>query len=52
MVETNSKPHIKETVDEAAWQKFLERITYVAVDAANVRELQPPWSTRCARTRR
>ena len=23
MVETNSKPNIKESVDEAAWQKFL-----------------------------
>ncbi|MET0209470.1 MAG: glucose-6-phosphate dehydrogenase [Burkholderiaceae bacterium] len=37
MVETNSKPHIKETVDEAAWQSFLQRITYVEVDAGNVK---------------
>ncbi|RYF05409.1 MAG: glucose-6-phosphate dehydrogenase [Oxalobacteraceae bacterium] len=37
MVETNSKPHIKETVDEAAWQDFLQRITYVEVDAGNVK---------------
>jgi glucose-6-phosphate 1-dehydrogenase len=37
MVETNSKPHIKETVDEAAWQGFLQRITYVEVDAGNVK---------------
>jgi glucose-6-phosphate 1-dehydrogenase len=36
MIETNSKPHIKESVDEAAWRKFLQRITYVEVDAGNV----------------
>jgi glucose-6-phosphate 1-dehydrogenase len=36
MVETNSKPHIKESVDEAAWQKFLARITWVAVDAVKL----------------
>jgi glucose-6-phosphate 1-dehydrogenase len=36
MVETNSKPHVKETVDAAAWQAFLDRITYVEVDAGNV----------------
>jgi glucose-6-phosphate 1-dehydrogenase len=36
MIETNSKPHIKETVDEAAWKKFLDRITWVAVDATNL----------------
>ena len=33
MVETNSKPHIKETVVEEKWQRFLKRITYVALDA-------------------
>jgi len=27
MVETNSKPHIKETVVEDKWQRFLQRIT-------------------------
>jgi glucose-6-phosphate 1-dehydrogenase len=37
MVETNSKPHIKESVDEAAWRKFLDRITWVAVDATNLK---------------
>ena len=37
MIETNSKPHVKETVDEAAWQAFLQRITYVEVDAGNVK---------------
>ena len=37
MVETNSKPHIKESVDEQAWQKFLQRITWVAVDAVNLK---------------
>jgi glucose-6-phosphate 1-dehydrogenase len=37
MVETNSKPHIKETVDESAWKKFLDRITWVAVDATNLK---------------
>jgi glucose-6-phosphate 1-dehydrogenase len=37
MIETNSKPHIKESVDEAAWQAFLARITYVEVDAGNVK---------------
>jgi glucose-6-phosphate 1-dehydrogenase len=36
MVETHSKPHIKESVDEAAWKKFLDRITWVAVDAVNL----------------
>jgi len=36
MVETNAKTHVKEGVDAAAWQKFLDRITYVAVDAGNV----------------
>jgi glucose-6-phosphate 1-dehydrogenase len=37
MIETNSKPHIKESVDESAWKKFLERITWVAVDAVNLK---------------
>ncbi len=37
MVETNSKPHIKESVDEAAWKKFLDRITWVSVDAVNLK---------------
>jgi len=36
MIETNSKPHIKENVDEQAWQAFLKRITYVEIDAGNV----------------
>ena len=36
MVETNAKPHVKETVDAAAWRAFLDRITYVEVDAGNV----------------
>jgi len=36
MVETNAKPHVKEGVDAAAWQAFLDRITYVEVDAGNV----------------
>ncbi|WP_322402392.1 glucose-6-phosphate dehydrogenase [Massilia luteola] len=36
MVETHAKPHVKENVDAAAWQAFLNRITYVAVDAGNV----------------
>ncbi|MDN4052705.1 glucose-6-phosphate dehydrogenase [Massilia sp. YIM B02763] len=36
MVETNAKPNVKETVDEKAWQKFLARITYVAVNASDV----------------
>jgi len=36
MVEINAKPHVKETVDAAAWQAFLDRITYVGVDAGNV----------------
>jgi glucose-6-phosphate 1-dehydrogenase len=35
MIETNSRPHIKENVDEQAWQTFLKRISYVAIDAAN-----------------
>jgi glucose-6-phosphate 1-dehydrogenase len=37
MIETNSKPHIKESVDEAAWKKFLDRITWVAVDAVKLK---------------
>ncbi|MBW8901366.1 MAG: glucose-6-phosphate dehydrogenase [Massilia sp.] len=36
MVETNAKPHVKESVDATAWQAFLDRITYVEVDAGNV----------------
>ena len=36
MVETNAKSHVKENVDAGAWQTFLDRITYVAVDAGNV----------------
>jgi glucose-6-phosphate 1-dehydrogenase len=36
MIETNSKPNVKETVDEGAWKKFLERITWVTVDAVNL----------------
>ncbi|MFK3736338.1 glucose-6-phosphate dehydrogenase [Massilia sp. TN1-12] len=36
MVETNARPNVKETVDEKAWQKFLARITYVAVNASDV----------------
>ncbi len=36
MVETHAKPHVKENVDAAAWQTFLDRITYVGVDAGNV----------------
>jgi glucose-6-phosphate 1-dehydrogenase len=41
MVETNSKPHIKESVDETAWQKFLNRITWVAVDAVKLKSYAP-----------
>ena len=36
MIETNAKPHVKEGVDAGAWRKFLDRITYVGVDAGNV----------------
>jgi len=36
MVQTHAKPHVKENVDAGAWQTFLDRITYVAVDAGNV----------------
>ncbi len=36
MVETNAKPNVKEAVIDAAWQKFLSRITWVAVDAVNL----------------
>jgi glucose-6-phosphate 1-dehydrogenase len=35
-VETNSKPHIKETVVEASWQRFLKRVVYVSVNATDV----------------
>jgi glucose-6-phosphate 1-dehydrogenase len=41
MIETNSRQHVKESVDEKAWQRFLERITYVAVDAVNVKSYAP-----------
>src|SRR6476469_9843700 len=37
MVETNSKPHIKESVIDAAWKKFLDRITWVTVDAVSLK---------------
>jgi glucose-6-phosphate 1-dehydrogenase len=37
MVDTHVKSHVKEAVDAAAWQTFLARITYVGVDAADVR---------------
>src|SRR5437764_13716562 len=36
MAETNSKPHIKENVDEGTWQALLKRITYVAIAAGSV----------------
>ena len=35
MIETNSRPHIKESVDEEHWQAFLGRITWVQLDAGN-----------------
>ncbi|RYE63345.1 MAG: glucose-6-phosphate dehydrogenase, partial [Oxalobacteraceae bacterium] len=35
MVETNSKPHIKEAPSGANWDKFLGRITYVALNATD-----------------
>jgi len=41
MVETNSKPHIKETVVEDKWQRFLQRITYVALDATRADSYGP-----------
>jgi glucose-6-phosphate 1-dehydrogenase len=41
MIETNSRQHVKESVDEKAWQRFLERITYVAVDAGDVKSYAP-----------
>jgi glucose-6-phosphate 1-dehydrogenase len=35
-VETNSKPHIKETPVEENWQRFLKRLVYVSVNATDV----------------
>jgi glucose-6-phosphate 1-dehydrogenase len=35
-VETTSRPHIKETVVEEHWARFLKRIVYVAVNASDV----------------
>jgi glucose-6-phosphate 1-dehydrogenase len=35
MIETNSRPHIKETVNEPAWRAFLGRICWVQLDAGN-----------------
>jgi glucose-6-phosphate 1-dehydrogenase len=35
-VETNSKPHIKETPAEENWQRFLKRLVYVSVNATDV----------------
>jgi glucose-6-phosphate 1-dehydrogenase len=35
MVETNSKPHIKEAPSGANWDKFIGRITYVALNATD-----------------
>ncbi len=40
MVETNSKPHIKDTVHEPSWTRFLQRITYVALNATDVSTYQ------------
>ena len=40
MVETNSKPHIKDGPDEASWARFLKRITYVALNATDVSTYQ------------
>jgi glucose-6-phosphate 1-dehydrogenase len=35
-VETSSRPHIKETVVEEHWARFLKRIVYVSVNATDV----------------
>jgi glucose-6-phosphate 1-dehydrogenase len=35
MVETNSKPHIKEAPSSVNWDKFIGRITYVALNATD-----------------
>src|SRR4051812_2927211 len=35
-VETTSKPHIKETPVQKAWERFLKRIVYVSVNATDV----------------
>lgn len=35
-VETSSKPHIKETVDEEKWRRYLQRLIYVSVNATDV----------------
>jgi glucose-6-phosphate 1-dehydrogenase len=35
-VETTSRPHIKETVVEERWARFIKRIVYVAVNASDV----------------
>ena len=42
-VDTHSKQHIKDqdSVDEGKWQRFLERITYVGLDATNVDTYAP-----------
>jgi glucose-6-phosphate 1-dehydrogenase len=35
-VENSSKPHIKETPNEANWKRFLKRVVYVSVNATDV----------------
>ena len=42
-VDTHSKQHIKDqdSVDDAKWKRFLERITYVALDATQVKTFGP-----------
>ncbi len=36
-VESNSKPHIKDTPSDDNWARFLKRLVYVAIDATDVR---------------
>ncbi|QNA90032.1 glucose-6-phosphate dehydrogenase [Massilia sp. Dwa41.01b] len=42
-VDTHSKQHIKDqdSIDVQKWQSFLQRITYVALDATNVKTYAP-----------
>ena len=40
-VENNSKPHIKEAPVDEHWARFLKRITYVALNATDVRTYDP-----------
>ncbi len=40
-VERNAKPHVESAPDEASWNRFLERIDYVSLDATDAASYKP-----------